>query len=173
MRSKVCGGAAAVLLAVIALAPAAAGAGHRVGAGVHYWAALKDINLDGFDDRGYSYVFSFQYRAARLAAWEAALEVFPANFAGSRKDVYAPHFLLILGSTVYAGAGVGGYVGDGRLAEDPFWVLRAGYEMELLPNLLLDIHGQYRFENWKDLQNEDSRINSDTVTLGTALRIVF
>ena len=60
-----------------------------------------------------------------------------------------------------------------RFSKDPFFVLRAGLNLELLPSLFFDFNVNYRFEEWKDLQDRDTRIDSDTVMLGAALRFAF
>ena len=145
---------------------------HRLGTGLHYWYALEDIDKDNVDDKGYALQFSYQYVTTSLLKIEADLDVLQEGYAGSDSTVFSPQAFLLLGKTVYAGAGVGINYSDGSFAESPFFALRAGFELEILPALYVDINANYRFETWDfDAIKED--IDTDTVTLGAQVRMEF
>ncbi len=69
--------------------------------------------------------------------------------------------------------GIGGYYSDGKFKEDPFFAFRAGLDLEVLPVLSVDINVNYRFEKWDDLSAEGKEIDTDTITLGAAARLMF
>jgi hypothetical protein len=155
---------------VLAGVPALAGS-HQIGGGVHYWKAVDDIDVDDVDEDGFSYVASYRYKPAMLLALQAEVEVFPDNFLGIEEKVYAPQAMLILGSGIYAGLGVGAYYFDGDFADEPFYILRAGLDLEVLPRVHLDLNGNYYFSDFDDLSDLEENVNSDTITLGAALRL--
>ncbi len=144
---------------------------HRIGAGAHYWKTVDNLD-DDFDEDGLSWVATYQYRPGMLGlgidvGWKEK------GFAGSAKDVYEPQAYLILGTGLYGAAGIGGYYSDGDFADDPFYFFRAGFDIELLPSIHLDIHAMYRFEKWGNLSESGTDIDSDTITLGAAVRIAL
>lgn len=94
---------------------------------------------------------------------ELDVEWFDNGFGGSSEDVFAPQALLLVGTWIYAAGGLGVYFTDGDFANDPFFVLRAGLNLELLPSLYFDFNVNYRFEEWEDLQDRGTNIDSDTV----------
>jgi len=149
-----------------------AGGSHRLGAGLHYWYALEDIYKDNVDDRGYALQVSYQYVTTSLLKIEADLDVLQEGYAGSDSTVFSPQAFLLLGKAVYAGVGVGINYADGSFAESPFFALRAGVELEVLPAMYVDINANYRFETWDfDAIKED--IDTDTITLGAQVRMEF
>lgn len=159
--------------ALFASAPAWSEEGpHRLGVGAHYWVTLDSIDNEDFDEDGLSWVATYQYRPGLLGlgidiGWKEK------GFAGAPKDVYEPQAYLILGSALYAAAGIGGYYTDGDFADDPFYFFRAGFDLELLPSIHLDLHALYRFEKWDNLSESGTDIDTDTVTLGAAVRFGF
>ena len=56
---------------------------------------------------------------------------------------------------------------------NPFYAFRAGPDIPLLPILHLDINANYRFENWGDLSTDGKSVDTDTITLGAAVRLAF
>ncbi len=145
---------------------------HRLGVGAHYWETLDDIDADDVDEDGFSWVATYQYKPGLLGLG-LDLEWKEEGFGGSPEAVYEPQAYLILGQALYGAAGVGGYYSDGDFAEDPFYFFRAGFDVELLPSIHVDIHAIYRFEQWDELESSDTDADSDTVTLGAALRIAL
>ena len=163
---------AAVVIAGIWMTASAARAGnatHWFGAGGHYWTTVDEVDLENIDRDGVGWFVTYQYRGGSLVALEADVEVLPDHFAGAEKDVYAPQVYLLLGSTLYAGVGIGGYYSDGDFAKDPFYAFKAGLNLELLPSIALDVSGNYRFTEWDDTVTDN--LDSDTVTLAAAIRI--
>ena len=163
-----------VALALLAWALAGAvaiadeGGAHRIGAGANYWVTVEDMEAD-VDENGFAYLATYQYRPGLLGLG-IDVEMLP-DFLG--EDAYAPQAYLILGKTIYAAAGVGILNVDGDWADDPFYSLRAGLDLNLLSNLYLDLYGNYRFEETSDLGGEDTEIDADTVFLGAALRLAL
>lgn len=142
--------------------------GHRLGAGVNYWIAVEDLD-DEFEEEGLSYYASYQFKAD-LIGIQLDLEVDPDRFT---ETAYAPQVHLVLGGTLYVAAGIGIYNMDNEWADDPFYSFKAGLDLELLPNLRLDINANYRFNDTADLNDDTRDIDTDTVFLGAALRFGF
>jgi hypothetical protein len=62
---------------------------------------------------------------------------------------------------------------DGDFADDPFYALRAGLNLELLPSVFVDISANYRFNDSAQFEGDDTDIDTDTVFLGAALRFAL
>lgn len=154
----------AVLFAVPAFAQDGA---HRIGGGVNYWVSVDDVEVDDVDEDGFSYLATYQYKPGVLGLG-ADVELLPDRFG---EDTYAGQAYLILGEGIYAGAGIGIVYADSEFADDPFFSFRAGLNLELLPGLLVDVYGQYRFESEEDLDDSATDIDTDTIYLGAALRL--
>jgi len=146
---------------------------NRFGVGANYWRVMDDIDVHNIDKDGFSGLVTYQYRAAALLKLEADLEVFPKGFQGIDRAAYAPEAFLVLGSTIYGAAGVGILYAHGDFANEPFYALRAGLDLEILPKLFLDINVNYRFAKTTDLSETAKDINTDTMMLGAALRLEF
>ena len=56
---------------------------------------------------------------------------------------------------------------------EPFFALRAGLNLELLPRIFVDISANYRFNDTAELKDEDTDIDTDTIFLGAALRFAL
>lgn len=157
-----------LFLAVLCFAGVAAvRAESRLGVGLNYWVSLDDFEVDDIDDSGFSYLLSFQNRGD-LLGFELNLEFAPSRFG---EDAWAPQAYLIVGKALYAGAGVGIMYTDSSFADDPFFALKAGFDLEILSNLFLDLSANYRFRDRAQFDNSSSNIDTDTVFLGAALRI--
>ena len=142
---------------------------HRIGAGANYWVALDDIDIDDVDESGLSYFASYQFRPS-LIGFQADVEFLPDMFGG---DAIAPAAYLLVGSAIYAAAGAGMLSVDGEWADEPFFALKAGLDLELLPSIYLDISASYRFNYGIDLDDALDEIDTDTVFLGAGLRLGF
>lgn len=153
------------------LTPAHAEVHHRIGGGVHYWRVLKDVDVKDVDQDGLAWMASYQLCPAGLFKLELAVEALPDGFRGATKSIYAPQAYLVLGSSIYAAIGVGGYYYDGDFLDQEFYALRAGLEFELLPRFYLDINANYRVDNWDGIKEAKEDIGSDSVTLGAVLRV--
>jgi hypothetical protein len=162
----------ATLVAGLA-APATAGE-HRIGAGLHYWQSLDQLDDDFPDfeihDDGVSGVFSYQYIAGFIR-FEGAAEYFDKGFQGSRDWAISPQVYVLAGRGFYGGVGIGVTYSDFANGSwsDPYYIAKAGVDFLLLPKLHLDINADYRFLKWEDLGDYDS----DTITLGATVRVGF
>jgi hypothetical protein len=164
--------AAITLTAATVVTPAGE---HRIGGGAHYWRTIEDLDETDFeiDEDGLAYLASYQYVAGGFVKFEIDLEVFPDGIAGIDETTYAPQAFLLLGSGLYGGIGIGTFYVDSEFADDPFYVLRAGIDLELLPHLRLDVHANYHFTDFESIETVDEDIDTDTLTIGAMLRIVL
>ena len=165
----------AALAAVLTLLPAVTGhaqTSSRIGVGFHYWKALSDVDVDDVDEDGIGWVVSYKLVPSSLLNFQADIELLPEGYAGSDKSVFAPQVSVIAGSSLYAAVGIGMLYSDGDFSDDPFYALRAGADMQLLPKLFADINLNYRFENW-DYSEVKSNIDMDTLTVGAVVRIAL
>lgn len=163
---------AALLLGFITMTASGALAGdHRIGGGANYWVSIDDIEVgdDKLDDDGIAFFGSYQYWPSLLGL-ELDLEFLPDRFGES---AVSPQAYLLVGKGIYAGVGIGTTYTDGDFAEEPFYALKAGFNIELLPGIFADIYGNYRFNDKADFDNDDSDIDTDTVFLGMAVRIAL
>ena len=168
MRKTLCVAIAAFSLTWLASAPAAL-AGHSIGLGANYWKTIDNINTGDFtniDETGLSWLASYQYRPEGIFKLEIDLEYYP-ELAGE-KTLWSPEAFVLVGGTIYAGAGVGIYYSDGVFNNAPFFMLRAGFDFAILPFLSLDINANYRFNDWSSF--DTSNLDTDTIRLGAALR---
>lgn len=169
----------ALLLAALAFgaaAPApAVAAEHRLGVGVHYWRTLDDLADEGFDEldeNGTSGVLSYQYIPGGSLSLQIDGEYFAKGFGGSTEATFSPQVFLVLGvKGPYAAAGIGVLYSDELEDEisDPFYIARLGWNLELVPNLYIDLNANYQAGAWSELDQADT----DTVTLGGVVRFGF
>jgi len=163
---------AVLLLALAAAAAPAPAAAQSIGLGLHHWQSVKNLRDEGFngvDDKGTSAVIGYQ-TAGRPIRMELDLEYFRSGFGGAKEAAWSPQLFLLVGRRLYAGLGTGiiyskGFV-DGKYS-DPFYAARLGLDLSLVPRLSLDVHGEYRFDDWNQLDNA----SSDTITLGAMMRL--
>ncbi|HEX9668320.1 MAG TPA: hypothetical protein VGC93_02440 [Thermoanaerobaculia bacterium] len=169
-----------LLAALTLLLPAAAGAAeHRIGGGIHYWRTLDDVADEGvdFEDDGTAYVASWQILPAGIFRFEIGLEYFPEDFGGAvDSEVLSPQVYLLVGHGLYAGVGTGVLYSDSFGSppissddefSDPFYALRGGFELTLVPRVHLDLNVNYRANTWEGLEEVDV----ETLTLGAQVRI--
>lgn len=170
---------ATCLLALLLIGPGVIqglAAEHRIGGGAHYWRTIDDIdNVDNeeFDEDGLAYLASYQYVPGSFFKLELDLEIFPDGIGGTGDTVLAPQAFALLGSGIYGGLGIGAFYTDSDFGEDPFYVVRAGIDLELLPALRLDINANYHFTDFDSIKTIDQDVDTDTITLGAMLRLVF
>lgn len=168
---KLLGFALVLGLMVMAAQNTSAEVKHRFGIGAHYWTTVKNIDVDNVKEDGFAYLATYQIRPASLIKFGLDIEMLPKEYGGSDKNVYAPQAYVLLGGFVYAALGIGTYYTDGDFSKDPFYNLRAGVDLHVLPFIYLDINANYRFEEWNDIKTVGDNINSDTITIGAAVRI--
>ena len=143
----------------------------RIGVGAHYWRTVD--SLDDFDRDGISYRLTFQNSLTPLLHYQLDLERFSRDFADLDDPLYAPQFMLLLGRWVYGGAGIGILYSDGDFGNKPFYLLRTGLDIALLPRLRLDVNANYYFSTWRGISSTVDNIDTDTITLGAAVRFAF
>jgi len=174
MRKTILSAAVVFALACLVPAPAALAAdgmgNHRLGVGANYWKTIDEIDVANVDEDGLSWLLTYQYAPMGLFKFEADLEYFP-DLGGGSDPVWAPQAFVILGGTLYAGAGIGIYTSDGDWGDAPFYMLRAGLDFPVLPFLFLDINANYRFNDWGSLSGND--LDTDTIRLGAAVRFAL
>jgi len=94
-------------------------------AAAQYWVAVDDLDEEGVDDDdGFSYLVSYQHWWDFLGI-EVDMELLPDRFG---ETAYAPEAYILVGSTIYAGAGMGSSGTDGDFADDPVLCLQGRFE---------------------------------------------
>lgn len=144
---------------------------HRIGGGVNYWYSIDELKGENFDfDRnGFGIIGSYQYWGGLLGI-EADLELLPDHFGES---AISPQAYLLLGKTLYAGIGIGTTYADGDFAEEPFYALKAGLCLEILPRLYADFYTTYRFNDVAHISDAIDDIDTDTLFLGAMVRFAL
>ncbi|MGH9361087.1 MAG: hypothetical protein ACRD2T_04165, partial [Thermoanaerobaculia bacterium] len=139
------------------------------------WRTLDDLEDEGFgdlDESGTAYVASWQILPAGIFRFELGLEYFPEEFGGTLDDeVLSPQVYLLLGHGLYAGLGTGVLMSSGFEDDvsEPFYALRGGFELTLIPRVHLDVNANYRANAWEELEDVDV----ETLTLGAQVRFGF
>lgn len=172
MRKFIIAAIAATLF--VAEAMAASGGGFEIGAGATYWYSIHEATDQKFDRDGLGWMISSRLPLSEFFSIGLEVEQSPENFVFLEKHLYLPSAYAILGNGVYAGLGVGTYYYDGDFYGDVWYALRAGFKVPLIPNsLVLDVNVNYRVENWDDMKDITDKIDTDTLMIGAALRLVF
>lgn len=164
---------AAVIGVLAAVQGGRAAGDSRLGVGVNYWTTVDNIDVNDIDENGSSWLITYQLRLAALLRLETDLEIFPSDFEGIHGTVYAPQAYLVVGMGLYAALGAGILYNDGDFADEMFYALRAGIELEIIPELYLDLNANYRFADGSSLSEIGHDIDGDTITLGAALRLAL
>ncbi len=144
---------------------------HRLGGGINYWYSIDELKGDDFkfDDTGFGIIGSYQYWGG-LIGIEADIELLPDRFG---ENALSPQAYFLVGGGLYAGIGVGTTYIDGNFSNEPFYALRAGYCMELLPNIYADIYTTYRFNDNAKLDDIKDDIDTDSLFLGATVRFTM
>ena len=160
-----------LLLLIVSVTTQAMAVEHRLGVGGNYWVTIDDIDLENedVDESGFSLGATYQYWLG-LFALEVDLEFLPDRFDDNS---ISPQVYVLAGSGVYVGLGAGIIYSQGDFEDEPFYALRAGVNLELLPGIYADIYANYRFNDRADIDNEESDIDTDTIFLGAAIRFVL
>ena len=108
----------------------------------------------------------------QLLSFSADVEVLPEDDAGLDEALIAPQLFLAVGKDIYAGLGTGIYFQDGEYADQPFYSIKAGIDLELFPFVYLDFSADYRFRDWEFIGLSDGFMLED-LALGGMLRIQF
>ncbi len=144
---------------------------HRLGGGVNYWYSIDELKGDDyeFDRNGFGIIGSYQYWGGLLGV-EFDLEVLPDFFD---ETSLSPQAFLLIGKGLYAGIGIGTTYTDGDFANEPFYALRAGFCLELLPNIYADLYTTYRFNDVTSVEETVDDIDTNTLFLGAMVRIAL
>ncbi|MBN1424301.1 hypothetical protein JXA88_07075 [Candidatus Fermentibacteria bacterium] len=170
-------GVAAWLAVVVLITPAHAQGHHKIGAGLHYWKTIDEIDVETLEgasikDNGVSWILSYQYSSNPLVTFEADILIMPETYGAAESGyrVWGPQAMILVGPMIYGGIGVGIYRAGDEWAPNPFFPLRVGVDLEILPKICLDINANYRIEKWNMHYTEED-IDTDTVTLGAVVRL--
>ena len=164
----------ALCLTALTAWPPSAQAETRIGGGIHYWTALGDIEVDdeNIDESGTSFLASVQFVPGGLFKFEGNLEYFTDGFGGGDAEALSPQAFVLIGSGLYGGLGIGVTYNDeleGSNFSDPFYTARVGLDIEVLPAIHLDVHANYIFDAFSDIDGADE----DSITLGAIARIAL
>lgn len=143
----------------------------RLGLGANYWTMVDNVKLRDIDENGFSYLATYQYQPARFLKLELDAEVFPEHFQGIDGWSCAPEAYIVAGSTLYLAGGIGILYAHDDFADKPFYALRAGLDLEIVPRFFLDLNVNYRFSEMTNLSAIANDINGDTMMFGAALRL--
>ena len=173
MRKLVIAAVAAIVLAHEAKA-AYRSSGLELGAGATYWYSIDEAKDQSFDRDGLGWMVSSRIPLSDFFAIGLEVEQSPDNFVFLDKHLYLPSAYAILGNGIYGGIGLGTYYYDGDFYGDLWYALRAGFKVPILANsLVLDVNVNYRVENWDDVKDAGELVDTDTLMIGAALRLVF
>ena len=146
----------------------------ELGAGATYWYSIDDAKDQSFDRDGLGWMISSRLRLSDFFSIGLELEQSPDNFVFLEKRLYLPAAYAFIGNVIYAGLGVGTYYYDGDFYGDAWYALRAGFKIPLISDgLVLDVNVNYRVENWDDIKDAADNVDTDTLMIGAALRLVF
>lgn len=161
-----------ILIGLAAAHVAEAETDYRLGLGGQYWTTISSIDAENINKDGFSGIISWQIVPSSLIKFELDFEVAPDGIILPDKTAYAPQAYFLIGKGLYAGVGMGIWYADDRFMDEPFYALRCGIDLEILPSIFLDINGNYRFARW-NYDDIRGNISGDTITLGTILRVAF
>ncbi len=141
-----------------------------LGVGIHYLETIDEIDDgSGLDEDSIAWTVVFQGGGNDFFSLDIEVVLIP-DFLGSDEDLISPQILVQVGSGLYAAAGAGINYFDGEFANEPYFILRAGLAMEILPGIFLDINGNYTATG-DSLEDVDEDIDTDTIMLGAFARI--
>ncbi|MBC2714184.1 MAG: hypothetical protein HF978_02640 [Desulfobacteraceae bacterium] len=159
-----------LLLGIMFTAQSSVAGPHRLGVGWQWWQTIDDIDFDNFDEKGYAWMFTYQYKPSLLGC-QLDLEFSNQKLGSRSRNVISPVAYVLLGGLIYGGLGIGSnYASDNWT--DPFYALRLGLDFTLFEKFHLDVNANYRFEDW-DYDKVVEDIDTDTITLGLAVRYEF
>ena len=161
------------LASVVAASAPADAAEHRFGIGGNYWRALDDLDASDLDldEDGLSPYFTYQFAPAGLFRLQLDVEYYSAGFGGSDATAYVPVGYALVEFGIYGGVGLGVTISDGLEdnVSDPFYAARVGWDFQIVPKVHIDLNANYRANTFDELEEVDS----DSITLGAAVRIAF
>ena len=156
------------VVTVVASAGASSAGGLSLGGGIHYLRNVNDIDKSGveLDKNSVGFVGSVLADVSILRL-DGQVE-YINNYAGSDESMWIPQAWALIGTVLYAGAGIGIGNFDGEWQDDPFYGLRAGVNIPL-GAVGLDTYATYLFWN-DDAFAEVTDEDLDSVTFAALLR---
>ena len=135
---------------------------------------LADLSINEFESAAQQQaaVFSLKLNPRNLLQFTTKMSLLPPELNSDPDSVLLPQMFIAVGDDLYAGLGTRYLIEDGILIDDPQFSLRAGVDLEILPYIFLDVSADYRFDDWRELKEEDGFLAEDVVW-GGALRIQF
>lgn len=155
----------------VCLPAATEASGFEVGVGANYWYSLKDAVDNSFDEDGLGWMISTRWMFTDYLGLGFELERSPDNFVLLDKPMYAPSAHLIVGSGLYLGLGVGCYYYDGDFYENEWYNLRLGIKMKIIDPVVIDLNVNYRADSFDEVEDVVDNLDSQSLTLGAAIRI--
>ncbi len=161
----------AALVGLLVCLPASARAAeHTLGGGVRFFETADDVNigdLGSIEDSGNSLVLAYGVNPAGLFRFEFDLEYIEDGYLPETGEVISPKALVLLGGTLYGGAGVAidfypDNLASSEDASDPYFIGRLGLDLLLLPRIHLDINANYETDKFGSVFGADS----DSITFG-------
>jgi hypothetical protein len=135
---------------------------------------LADLSINEFEqaDERQAAVFSLKLNPRNLLQFTTKMRLLPPELNSDPDSVLLPQMFIAVGDDLYAGLGTRYLIEDGILIDDPQFSLRAGVDLEILPYIFLDVRADYRFDDWRELKEEEG-FSTEDVVWGGALRIQF
>lgn len=146
----------------------------ELGIGATYWYSIDEAKDKSFDRDGLGWMLSSRFSLSRVFSLGLEVEQSPDNFVFLDEKLYLPSAYAIIGDGIYCGLGVGTYYYDGDFYGDVWYALRAGFKLPIISRLLvLDVNVNYRVEDWHGIKKAEDNVDTDTLMVGAALRLVF
>ena len=159
-----------LLLGILFTAQSSVAGPHRLGFAWQWWQTIDDIDFDNFDQKGYTYGLTYQYKPS-LFGCQLDLDFSNQKLGARSRTVISPVAYALFGGLIYGGLGIGSnYASDNWT--DPFYALKLGVDLKLFNKFHFDVNANYRFEDW-DYDEVIDDIDTDTITLGLAVRYEF
>ena len=146
----------------------------ELGVGATYWYSIDEAKDQSFDRDGLGWMISSRIPLSKAFSIGLEVEQSPDNFVFLDERLYLPAAYALIGDGIYGGLGLGTYYYDGDFYGDIWYALRAGFKVPLLDNaLVLDVNVNYRVEDWDGIKDAGDDVDTDTLMIGAALRLVF
>jgi opacity protein-like surface antigen len=159
---------------------------HSLGIGVHYFYTLQDIKNDfneefggDFHRDGIACNVSYRFKPNPHFGLLLELQDYPNGYYAA-KSAYSPRVLVLLGKSLYIGAGAAWNHLDWENDVDPsltqdnwsntYYLLRAGFDWPfIVEDLKIELSTTYEFNNWSEIKD----IDTDLLTFGAGLRVIL
>ena len=166
--------AIAVSMVVAEAMAANRGTGFELGAGATYWYSIDAAKDQSFDRDGLGWMITSRIPLSDFFAIGLEVEQSPDNFVFLSKRLYLPSVYAVLGNGIYGAIGIGTYYYDGDFYGDTWYALRAGFKVPVITDaLVLDVNINYRVEDWDGIKEVGDNVDTDTLMVGAALRLLF